>query len=216
MGVCTLSTCLEDWNAAWNWKRDKRSVVTLCFPGICFARKWILYESVANTKRLIKCTIDLSFDVWLFMIWSTAMLSDINKTFLSLILLPKISMAKTMRTSSFSAIWYLTRSSSQEEANHEDPSVAAKPWQPDEYVCRVTWSDDNHFGGKKKDLPLNDLMNVNYMYVLMSAFDSTDNWSLLFGSDKPHVRSISLRRKARPGTTAEHEKIGRPIRLQIC
>lgn len=38
------------------------------FPGICFALKWILYESVANTKRLIKRIIDLSFDVCMFMI----------------------------------------------------------------------------------------------------------------------------------------------------
>lgn len=118
MGVCTLSRCGEDWNAAWNWKCDKRSAVTLCFPGICFARKWILYESVAKTKRLIKRIIELSFDVCLFMIWTTAMLSNINMTFLSLIFLPQISMAKTMGKSSFTAIWYLTRSSSQDEANH--------------------------------------------------------------------------------------------------
>lgn len=75
------------------------------------------------------------------------------------------------------------------------------------------WFDDNYFGGKKKDLLLNDLMNVNYMYVLMFVFDLIDNWSLLFGLDKLYVRFISFWRKVWFGIIVEYEKIGRFIRL---
>lgn len=62
-----------------------------------------------------------------------------------------MSIAMTMGESSYTAIWYLTRSLSQDEASHEDPSVAAKPWQLDASVCRVMWSNDKNVGGKKKD-----------------------------------------------------------------
>lgn len=88
----------------------------------------------------------------------------------------------------------------------------SKLWEFDEYVCRVMWFDDNYFGGKKKDLLLNDLMNVNYMYVLMFVFDLIDNWSLLFGLDKLYVRFISFWRKVWFGIIIEYDKLSRFIR----
>lgn len=56
------------------------------------------------------------------------------------------------------------------------------------------------------------LILLHQMSIAMTMGESSYTAILLFGSDKPHVRSISLRRKVRPGTTTEHDKLSRPIR----
>lgn len=90
-----------DWNAAWNWNRERQLAMTLCLPGICFAQKCMLHSKVANTRRRTNLMIILSFEDCLLMIWTTAILWDIS----SLILFPDVSMANTIGKSSLTAIW---------------------------------------------------------------------------------------------------------------
>ena len=113
------------WNVAI-CEREIKSAAVFLRPGICTARNIMLCFNTDTISLRISFIKVGSLDVFLFITWTTAMLSQWNWMLLLDSWLALISIANTMGKNSRMAIWYWSQVVGNKSQNQSRPKMA--PW----------------------------------------------------------------------------------------
>ena len=117
------------WNS-FTCKRDNKSGRMLYFPEICTHLCSVLYFMQASTRRRTSCIIEVSLLDCLFMICTTARLSECASRHWFLRWGPQISIANTIGKSSLNVMGKWAIWAGQEPLNQFFPNMAPKPRAP--------------------------------------------------------------------------------------